>query len=196
MLVSYDFDIRWNTPRELTAEPTIGKLRGDVAHGTDAHDKYAAVFRDPAVIGMIERADPVLRDYLEASGFDLVASRSGVPAGFCVAADKSAITDVLQRLNQNLPNFALKGADLGGFDFAALLMAVTTAQPLVPEAGWSRVPVDAGHRAMPPEPNAAGESGPKVKPLRARIGALALSLAGPSLVAYLAVKCFAAPASF
>ena len=197
MLVSYDFDIQWIIPRDLEADPAIGKLLGDIGFDADARGNYVAVFRDPAVVAMIERADPVLRDYLKASGFGFVASGSDVPAGFYLAEDEGALTATLQRLNENLPEFPLNDADLGGFDFTAFLMAVTNAKPLPAEARSPRKPrVKPTGLSIPTRDVSISNADPAAPALRSRLNSVLVNLLGLMFVFYIAVKLFAGPASF
>lgn len=79
---------------------------------------------------MIDRADPVLRDFLKASGFGFTAYQSGAPAGYFPATDDAARADVIARLEAHLRGFDFADADLGGFDVAAFLKAVADARPL------------------------------------------------------------------
>ena len=196
MLVSYDFDIRWIIPRDLEADPAIGKMLGDIGFNMDARGNYVAVFRDPAVVALVERADPVLRDYLKASGFGFVASGSGVPAGFYPAEDEGALTDVVQRLKDNLAKFPMQDAELGGFDFAAFLKAIAAAQPLAAGAGPRRRPrVEPTPSATPPSANPSDCEGSDLA-LRSRFNTLLVNLLGLMLVFYIAVKLFAAPSGF
>lgn len=130
MVPSYDFDIHWLIPREAEADPAIGQLLSDIGFNSTSRGNFIALFRDPKVIAMIERADPVLRAYLKASGFGFAPYHSGAPAGMFPAADRVARTDVFARLDANLSEFDLKNADLGGFDFAAFLKAIVEGQPL------------------------------------------------------------------
>ena len=130
MVQSYDFDIQWLVPSEVDADPAITELLSDIGLNGNPHGNYIALFRDPQVTAMIERADPVLRDYLKSSGFGFIPYQSGAPAGFFPAADEPARTDVVARLDENLGRFALVGSDLGGFDFAAFLRTIAEGQPL------------------------------------------------------------------
>ena len=194
MLVSYDFDIHWIIPRDLEADPAIKKLLGDIGFNSNARGNYVALFRDPAVVSMIERADPVLRDFLKACGFGFVASGSALPAGFYPPEDEGALTDVIQRLHDTLPEFSMAGADLGGFDFAAFLRAVTNAKPLPEDAGQSRKP-----RVAPVHHDTARQEGDVAYAAsagRGRVGSLVLNLGGLLLMFYVAVKLFATPAAF
>lgn len=130
MVPSYDFDIRWLSPLEAEHDPAIGQLLSDIGFDSTSRGNYIALFRDPRIIAMIERADPVLRDYLKASGFGFAPYHSGAPAGRFPASDRVARTDVFARLDTNLSKFDLKNADLGGFDFAAFLKAIVEGKPL------------------------------------------------------------------
>jgi len=197
MLANYDFDIRWIIPRDLEADPAIGKLLGDIGFNGNARGNYIALFRDPAVIAMIERADPLLREYLKTCGFGFVPSESGLPAGLYPAEDGGALTDVKGRLQASIEKFSLQGADLGGFNLAALLSAIAKAQPLPAGAGRRRAaPPDPDRPAAPPHIDHGAPTASTASTLRGRLGALVLNLAGLCLVFYVAVKLFATPAPF
>lgn len=146
---SYDFDIHWLIPRDLEADPAIGKLLGDIGFNTSARGNYVALFRDPDVVEMIDRADPAFRDFLKSSGFGFIRGGSKVPAGYYPAEDDAARTDVIARLEGNLDAHALRGADLGGFDFGQFLKSVIEARALptdapdpAPSNRPDRLPVD------------------------------------------------------
>jgi len=130
MVPSYDFDIQWLVPRDAEADPAITKLLDDITFSGNSRGKCIALFRDPRVIAMVERADPVLREYLKASGFGFIAYQSGAPAGYFPAVDNAARADVIARLDENLARFDLTDANLGGFDFSAFLNSVAEGQPL------------------------------------------------------------------
>ena len=197
MVVSYDFDIRWIIPRDLEADPAIGKMLGDIGFNANARGNYVAVFRDTTVVAMIERADPVLRDYLKASGFGFVASESGVPAGFYAPEDEGALNDVIQRLNENLPDYPMQDADLSGFDLAAFLKALTAAQPLPAHAGPRRkARIEPRPSISAPKGSGATECDASDLALRSRLNSLLVNLLGLMLVFYIAVKLFAGPAAF
>jgi len=148
----YDFDIQWLIPREVEADPAIVDLLAEIGVNGTSRGNYIALFRDPQVIAMIERADPVLREYLKVSGFGFIAYQSGAPAGRFPAVDGSARADVIARLNENLGRFDLKGADLGGFDFGAFLKAITEGQPLPPGGDGRRPRVAPVETLAPIEP--------------------------------------------
>ncbi len=130
MVPSYDFDINWLILREVEADPAIRKLLGDIGFNGNSRGNYIVLFRDPQVLSMIERADPVLREFLKASGFGFIPYQSGAPAGYYPAGDDAARSDVITRLDAQLDQFDLKGADLGGFDFGAFLKSIVDARPL------------------------------------------------------------------
>lgn len=130
MVPSYDFDIQWLIPRDAEADPAITKLLDDVTLSGNSRGNCIALFRDPRVIAMIEQADPVLREYLKASGFGFIAYQSGAPAGYFPAVDHAARADVISRLDENRIRFELRGADLGGFDFSAFFKSIAEGQPL------------------------------------------------------------------
>lgn len=157
MVACYDFDIQWLIPRESEADPAIRRLLDDIGFDGNARGHHIALFRDPQIIAMIERADPVLREYLKASGFGFITFQSGAPAGHYPSADGPARADVVTRLNENLARFELKGADLGGFDFAAFLKAITEGHPL-PSTN-----ADTGPRVAPDETGPDGK-GPRIEP--------------------------------
>ena len=130
MVPSYDFDIHWLIPREVEADPAISELLGDIGFNWNSRGNCIALFRDPQVIAMIDRADPVLREFLKASGFGFIPYQSGAPSGHFPAVDATARADVINRLDTQLGQFALQGADLGGFDFGAFLKSIVDARPL------------------------------------------------------------------
>ncbi|HCQ65401.1 MAG TPA: hypothetical protein DIU07_09705 [Rhodobacteraceae bacterium] len=134
MVPSYDFDIHWLIPRDVEADPAISKLLGDIGLNGKSRGNYIALFRDPKIIAMIERADPVLRDLLKASGFGFIPFQGDAPAGQYPAEDAAARTEVITRLVAQLGQFDLKGADLGGFDFGGFLKSIVDAGPL-PDSG-------------------------------------------------------------
>jgi hypothetical protein len=130
MVPSYDFDINWLIPREVQADPAIHKLLGDIGLNGNSRGNYIVLFRDPQVLAMISRADPVLREFLKASGFGFIPYQSGAPSGYYPAVDATARADVITRLDAQLGQFDLKDADLGGFDFGAFLKSIVDARPL------------------------------------------------------------------
>lgn len=184
MSAHYDFDIHWVFPRDLGIDPAIGRMLGEIGVNMNARGNYIALFRDPAVIATIERADPVLREYLKASGFGFVPSGSGLPQGYAPGEDEGARNDVLARLEENLSRFDLAGADLGGFDFAALVRAITRARPgMQTPAGH-----DASGFATGRHRRGAVAAGPM---LRVRPRALVVNLVGLALLIYVALKLLA-----
>ena len=152
MVPSYDFDIQWLIPREVEADPAIGKLLRDVGLYGNSRGNYIALFRDPQVIAMVERADPVLREFLKASGFGFIPYQSGAPEGYFPAVDESARKDVIARLVDNLERFDLKGADLGGFDVAVFFRVITRGQPMA-ESDTGREPAPAAARTPHVDPD-------------------------------------------
>ena len=181
MVPSYDFDIRWLSPREAEDDPAVAQALSDNGSNGTSRGNYIALFRDPQVIAMIERADPVLRAYLKASGFGFAPSHSGAPAGRFPADDRVARTNVFARLDTNLSKFDLKDADLGGFDFAAFLKAIVEGQPLqasdLPE-GPARAPAGPppARQAMLAEPGGEAKLGAHQKVMPLMLLALAATL--------------------
>lgn len=186
MAADYDFDIHWIFPRGLETDPAIGKLFSDIGFTMRSRGNYVALFRDPAVIAMIERANPVLREYLKASGFGFVPSGSGLPAGYYPGEDESALDDVLTRLDENLAKFPLTGINLGGFDFAAFLRAITAARPLLQTGAH---PAPAAPRVHAPALARVAAAADAARPTRwRRRRARLVNLVGLALVALAALK--------
>ena len=116
----------------------IKRLQNELEERFEEPLKKMSKTQGKVLIAMIERADPVLRDYLKASGFGFVPSGTGLPTGFLPSDAEPAVADALRRLNENLSEFSLVGADLGGFDFGALVKAIASAQPLPARTGATR----------------------------------------------------------
>lgn len=130
MALKYDYDIHWVIPRDIHADPELGGLLDDADFQEDARSNYVALFRDPATVEALGKADPELLAFFKACGFGLNTYDSGAPDGFFPAEDLAARNDVTERLTENLPRYALMDKDLGAFDFEAFLDYEMNAEPI------------------------------------------------------------------
>ena len=126
MPMRYDFDMVSVTPEGLPDQ------FGDLAVNGVAAEKMA-MFRDPQVVAMLEKADPAVRTFFLDSGFALQPYDSGAPPGRYPVSDEVARVKVIEKLTANFTTHDLSGANWGGFDFQAFLEVMEHAKPLEDE---------------------------------------------------------------
>ncbi len=130
MSLQYDFDIHWIMPQELTADPAIAKMMGDIGFNFNARGNYMALFRDPRTAQALKGADDDVRNFFEESGFGWNTFDSGAGPGRFPRKDEGAITDVTDRLSQNVSKFDLAGRNWNGFDMGAFLNHIVAMEPV------------------------------------------------------------------
>ncbi|MDO9639783.1 MAG: hypothetical protein Q7J44_14685 [Pseudotabrizicola sp.] len=135
MALAYDFDIFRIIPDFGTTDPRLAGMLEDFSTGPERESATVALFRDPRTADALRRAPPDLRKYLLESGFGLNTYKSGAPAGHYPASDEAARLDLIHRLAENAPGFALPGpeeAAEGGdvFRLGQFLEALDQSQPI------------------------------------------------------------------
>ncbi|WP_103334573.1 hypothetical protein [Pseudotabrizicola formosa] len=134
MALAYDFDIFRIVPDFGPSDPALAGLLKDVGVAGPQDAATVALFRDPRTAAALRRAPSGLRSYLLDSGFGLNTYSSGAPAGRYPPGDEAARLDLIQRLAENAPRFALprpedcaEGGDV--FRLGAFLEALEAARP-------------------------------------------------------------------
>ena len=126
MALRYDFDMVAVTPDGLSDQ--FGNLAA-----TDVATGKVAMFRDPATVAALKRADAAVTGYFTDSGFALQHFDSGAPAGRYPARDEDARIAVIDKLSANLHTHDLAGAIWDDFDFDAFMDALSAAEPVEDE---------------------------------------------------------------
>lgn len=130
MGLQYDFDIHWLIPQDVTADPSIAKMMGELGFNLNSRGNYMALFRDPRTAEALKGADDEVRSFFEESGFGWGTYDSGAGPGRFPRKDESAITDVTDRLSQNVGGFDLAGKNWNGFNMAEFLNHIVTMEPV------------------------------------------------------------------
>ena len=89
-----------------------------------------ALFRSSKAVEALKGADPVVREYFEASGFGFDTHNSGAGPGFYPSTDEAARVAVIEMLGAHMADFELAGANFNGFDLEAFLTHLTEAEPI------------------------------------------------------------------
>lgn len=127
MSLSYDFDMFSVVPDEVQNE--FQGFLNDIGMAAAA-TQQVALFRDPAVVEALRRADDEIRQMFLDSGFGLNVYQSGAPEGRFPARDENARNTCVSRLAQSMGQVeSLKDRDWGGFDLLAFLDYFRSAEP-------------------------------------------------------------------
>ncbi|MFK7834703.1 MAG: hypothetical protein AB8B60_00655 [Sulfitobacter sp.] len=126
----YDIDISYIAPPELYDDPKTAALMNAAGIGLNARQNYVAKFRDPRTAAAAAGASQNVRDYFQASGIAFVPSGVNLPTGKFDARFEGHLSDVVQRLRDNLEKFDLVGQNWNGFDLGECVVAFAQAEPV------------------------------------------------------------------
>jgi len=129
MSLNYDYDIHKVFPDELGQDPALADMMNSVGINLDSRANYVALFRDPATVEALKQADQATQDFLKASGFGLNVYDSGAPAGMYPPKDEKFHVDVLTRMTENMPKFALKKDDGSPFNIGQFMLHASKMRP-------------------------------------------------------------------
>lgn len=128
-MLSYDFDIYC---ADATMAPTNGGIaRGLTLDGQRRSDSVIAVFRDQQTADAVTSSPPVVRLFLEETGFGFGSADNVTQSGYVPVTDAETRRGLVEQLTQTLSNRALKKAlsrvaRQSAFDVVAFIEAVVS----------------------------------------------------------------------
>ncbi|MEO0931391.1 MAG: hypothetical protein AAFY14_12200 [Pseudomonadota bacterium] len=128
-MLSYDFDIYHTDATQ--SDNGLGSARGLTMDGQRRSDNVIAVFRDQETTDAVTAAPPVIRLFLEETGFGFATADNITQSGYVPATDNATRQDLVAQLTQTLSNRALKKAlsrvaRQSEFDVVAFIAAVVS----------------------------------------------------------------------
>lgn len=125
----YDFDMHSIFPDEVQKQ--FQGMFSDLGV-TAMTTKQVALWRDPAVVEALRRADAPVRQLFLDAGFGINCYDSGAPVCRYPARDEAARNRCIAKLAEALKAHgpALKGVDWGGLELAKFLEYLVVAQPI------------------------------------------------------------------
>lgn len=115
-MLRYDFDVVAGHGAKIN---DAGQLMGVTAR-----------FRYAKTVEALRSAEPIVRDFFQASGFDMALSDSGMPANCFMAADKASRDAIIARLGENLPMLDAGVREWGDIDLRDLTDSYLAATPI------------------------------------------------------------------
>lgn len=132
MTLCYDIDISYLYPPEVFDDPAKGALLR--RNGLQPHSRanYVAKFRDQRTAQALCGAADEVRAFFRDCGFAFAPSGLTLPKGKLDHRFQNHLTDVADRMRENLAIYDLSEQDLNGLDIEACIRAITAAQPVTP----------------------------------------------------------------
>ncbi|MDX8353270.1 hypothetical protein [Cognatiyoonia sp. IB215182] len=127
-MLSYEFDIYYADPADAASH----SAKGLTLDGQRRSDAIIALFRDQETTDAVTASPPIVRLFLEETGFGFSNAAMATQSGYVPATDDETRRDLVDQLTQTLSNRALKKAlsrvaRQSEFDVVAFIASVVAA---------------------------------------------------------------------